>query len=100
MQLTEKQNNTLSLAGWELINNFSAIEKRFQFPCFDEVMVFVVHVSEIAKTHNHHPDVCFGYDYCHLVYTTHSVGNLSKLDFICAAAIDKLGAKAPQSNAD
>jgi 4a-hydroxytetrahydrobiopterin dehydratase len=31
-----------------------------------------------------------GYDYCHVTFSTHSIGGLSVNDFICAAKLDCL----------
>ena len=31
-----------------------------------------------------------GYNYCRLVFATHSIGGLSENDFICAAKLDAL----------
>ena len=31
-----------------------------------------------------------GYNYCNVVFSTHSIGGLSVNDFICAAKLDRL----------
>jgi 4a-hydroxytetrahydrobiopterin dehydratase len=47
-------------------------------------------VAYIANAEDHHPDLEVGYDYCRVVFATHSIGGLSQNDFICAAKLDQL----------
>ena len=58
---------------------------------FYRTMAFVNAVAWIANTEDHHPDLEVGYATCVVRYSTHSVGGLSRNDFICAAKIDHLG---------
>jgi 4a-hydroxytetrahydrobiopterin dehydratase len=44
----------------------------------------------MADKEMHHPDVEFGYGYCHITYSTHAIDGLSENDYICAAKIDAL----------
>jgi 4a-hydroxytetrahydrobiopterin dehydratase len=49
----------------------------------------VLVISEIAEEENHHPDIQFGWGYCEVALTTHSICGLHPNDFIVAAKIDK-----------
>ena len=51
---------------------------------------FVNALAHIANTEDHHPDLSVGYNYCHVTFSTHSIGGLSENDFICAAKLDRL----------
>jgi 4a-hydroxytetrahydrobiopterin dehydratase len=53
-------------------------------------MGFVNAVAWIANQEMHHPDICLGYNYCEITFTTHAIDGLSRNDFICAAKIDRL----------
>jgi pterin-4a-carbinolamine dehydratase len=44
--------------------------------------------SGIARREDHHPDMRISFNWCHLLYTTHTINGLSHNDFICAAHID------------
>jgi 4a-hydroxytetrahydrobiopterin dehydratase len=57
---------------------------------FYRTMSFVNALAHIANTEDHHPDLKLGYNYCHVTFSTHSIGGLSENDFICAAKLDKL----------
>ena len=52
-------------------------------------MSFVNALSHVANTEDHHPDLEVGYDYCHVTYSTHSIGGLSRNDFIVAAKLSQ-----------
>lgn len=66
------------------------IEKSFKFKDFCENMAFVNSVAWISSSEGHHPDMHVSYDTCTIRYSTHSIGGLSKNDFICAARVDLL----------
>jgi len=66
------------------------IKKSFSFKNFYETMAFVNAIAWIANVENHHPDLEVGYNYCHVMFSTHALKGLSHNDFICAAKIDKL----------
>lgn len=77
-----------SLDGWTLLDDVSALHKHFTFNNFDQTEMFVKQIMAIAVEQNHHPDVTFGYNYCDITFTTHTIHGLSENDFICAAHID------------
>ncbi len=64
------------------------IEKRWEFKGFKKALQIVATVAEIAHQQQHHPDFHFGWGYVELVLCTHSVGGLTRNDFIVAAKID------------
>lgn len=64
------------------------IEKRWEFKNFVQSLALVAHISEVAHREDHHPEIRFGWGYVEVVLNTHSVGGLSRNDFILAAKID------------
>lgn len=76
--------------GWQVQSNHTQIKKSFSFKNFYETMAFVNAIAWIANKENHHPDLEFGYNYCHVTFTTHALNGLSHNDFICAAKMDAL----------
>lgn len=77
-----------SLPGWN--SGEGSISKTFPFKDYHETMAFVNAVAWIAHQQNHHPDMEVGYNKCVVRYSTHSVGGVSKNDFICAARVESL----------
>ena len=76
------------VSGWQV--NAGAIEKTFSFRNYHETIAFVNALAWIAHTEDHHPDLSVAFDRCVVRYSTHSVGGLSRNDFICAAKADAL----------
>ena len=64
------------------------IEKRWEFKNFKKPLALVATIAEIADKQDHHPEIRFGWGYVEVVLNTHSVGGLSRNDFIVAAKID------------
>ena len=87
---TQQQDYLSQLPGWQVAGDGKSIQRRYRFQDYEQTLVFVNGVADIARIEDHHPDVGFGYNYCEVQYTTHSVGGLSVNDFICAAKIDNL----------
>ena len=75
---------------WRLSADGKAIRREFRFKNFYRTMSFVNAVAFVANNEDHHPDLEVGYDYCNIVFSTHSIGGLSSNDFICAAKVDAL----------
>ena len=84
----EVRSHLTQVPGWE--RKASAIEKRFKFKNYYETMAFVNATAWISHREDHHPDLEVGYNQCLVRYSTHSVGGLSKNDFICAAKIEAM----------
>jgi 4a-hydroxytetrahydrobiopterin dehydratase len=76
------------VSGWQRVDG--AIEKTFSFRNYHETIAFVNALAWIAHAEDHHPDLRVTYDRCVVRFSTHSVGGLSRNDFICAAKADAL----------
>jgi len=66
-----------------------SIERKLRFADFRAAMAFVNRVADEADTADHHPDITVSYNRVTLVLSTHSIGGLSRNDFILAARIDR-----------
>ena len=75
---------------WQLNESSGTLRRSYKFKNFAKTVFFVNAVAHIADQQFHHPDVEFGYNYCHVSYSTHEADGLTDNDFICAALIDKL----------
>ena len=78
------------LEGWNPGEDGHSIVREFSFENFYRTMAFVNAVAWIANTQDHHPDLEVGYGNCTVTFTTHKAGGLTKNDFICAAAVNRL----------
>jgi 4a-hydroxytetrahydrobiopterin dehydratase len=90
--LTNEEIKTLlgKIAGWELAGK--TIKREFRFKNYYHTMAFVNAIAWLAHQENHHPDLEIGYNYCRVIYSTHSIDGLSENDFICAAKVNALQA--------
>lgn len=79
------------LPGWVLAGDGASIEKKFKFKDFVSALSFVDRISALAEREGHHPDIRFGWGYCIVTLTTHSIRGLHENDFIMAAKINALG---------
>jgi 4a-hydroxytetrahydrobiopterin dehydratase len=86
----QAQDYLTQLCNWRVANDGDSIQRRYHFKNYEQTLAFVNAVAEIARAEDHHPDIGFGYNYCDVHFSTHSVGGLSENDFICAARIDTL----------
>ena len=77
-------------ADWSLNDDSDIIRRTFNFDNYYQTMAFANSVAWISHRQNHHSDMLISYKTCRIDFSTHSVGGLSELDFICAQAIDKL----------
>ena len=76
--------------GWTLAGDATRIERRFAFPDFVQAMRLVERIAALAEAEGHHPDITFGWGYCHVVLYTHKIHGLHENDFIMAAKITQL----------
>lgn len=74
--------------GWEIVDN--TIQRTFALPNFVDAMQFANRITPIAEQENHHPDVHVSWGKVRVELSTHSVGGLSRNDFILAAKINRL----------
>ena len=77
-------------AGWQLVQQHCAIEKRFNFKNFSQALDFTNKVGAIAEQADHHPEIQLGWGYCVVQFSTHSIGGLHANDFILAKQVDAL----------
>ena len=77
--------------GWTLDADATRIERTFTTADFASALALV---EKIAEGEGHHPDICFGWGYCRVVFYTHKIKGLHENDFIMAA---KVNALAPRS---
>jgi 4a-hydroxytetrahydrobiopterin dehydratase len=75
---------------WKIAKDSRSLQRALKFKDFYRTMSFVNALAYIANSEDHHPDLEVGYGYCHVTYSTHSIGGLSVNDFICAAKLDRL----------
>ena len=73
---------------WELENSSTQLTRKYKFKNFMESLKFVIKISEIAEALNHHPEISFGWGYCHLVIWTHTAKDVTELDFSLAAKLE------------
>lgn len=75
--------------GWQTDDIW--IQRNFKFQDFKAALAFVNRCGEIAEEQGHHPDLLIhGWNQVMVKLYTHSIGGLSRNDFIVAAHIDKL----------
>ncbi|MEN9314920.1 MAG: hypothetical protein RIS35_1313 [Pseudomonadota bacterium] len=67
-----------------------ALERDFVFRDYAATIRFVVSVAAMAEDEDHHPELRVGYGRCSVRWNTHSVGGISRNDFICALRTDDL----------
>jgi 4a-hydroxytetrahydrobiopterin dehydratase len=66
------------------------VAKTYSFEDFHRTMAFVNALAWIAHREDHHPDLAVGYNRCRVELSTHSIGGISRNDFVCAARIERL----------
>ncbi|MCP4902832.1 MAG: 4a-hydroxytetrahydrobiopterin dehydratase [bacterium] len=74
--------------GWDRTD--CQISKTFQFEDHFKTIAFVNALAWISHREDHHPELVVGYNTCGVTYSTHTVGGLSRNDFVCAAKVDAL----------
>jgi 4a-hydroxytetrahydrobiopterin dehydratase len=85
---SEIQQRLTELKGWKLDGN--AIKKEWQFKDFNEAMVFINRVADLAREQDHHPELFNVYNKVSLRFSTHDAGGLTNRDFKMATAVDKI----------
>jgi 4a-hydroxytetrahydrobiopterin dehydratase len=76
------------LPAWTL--EAQTLARDFELKGFDDAVVFVNRVADLAKREDHHPDIHWSYSQVRLELSTHKVGGLSERDFALAQEIDQL----------
>lgn len=75
---------------WTLSDDARTIERAIKFRNYYHTIEFVNALAWIANSEGHHPDLEVSYNRCLVKFSTHSIGGLSRNDFICAAKTDAL----------
>jgi 4a-hydroxytetrahydrobiopterin dehydratase len=78
------------LSGWEAPLNYATVSKKFTFKNYHQTIAFVNAVTWLANKEDHHPKICFDYNYCTVTLTTHVAEGLTQNDMIMAAKINQL----------
>ena len=66
------------------------IRREFTFHNFNEAFGLATRVSLLAEAQGHHPELEVAWGRLGIRFSTHSIGGLSRNDFIIAARIDRL----------
>lgn len=81
------------LDGWSLSEDGQSIARHHAVKGFARAVEMANLAAWLGNSRNHHPDVCFGWGYCRISFTTHDAGGLTEADFACAARLDALTAE-------
>ncbi len=71
------------------------LRREFAFRSFNAAFGLATRIALLAEAQNHHPELEVGWGRLVVRLTTHSVGGLSRNDFIMAARIDRLVQPSP-----
>jgi 4a-hydroxytetrahydrobiopterin dehydratase len=66
------------------------VRREFTFKTFNAAFGLATRIALLAESQNHHPELQVAWGRLVVRLTTHSVGGLSRNDFIMAARIDRL----------
>jgi 4a-hydroxytetrahydrobiopterin dehydratase len=66
------------------------IRREFRFKTFNAAFGMATRIALLAEAQGHHPELEVGWGRLVVRLSTHSVGGLSRNDFIMAARIDRL----------
>src|SRR3989344_5421708 len=76
---------------WSLNTAAKQISKQLKFKDFKDALKFVNQVGVLAENEGHHPDIPLTYyNQVSISLSTHTIGGLSRNDFILAAKINNL----------
>jgi 4a-hydroxytetrahydrobiopterin dehydratase len=89
--LSEQEAGALAaeVPGWKVDGN-ARLTREFTFPNFRDAFGFAAKAALVAEREWHHPEIELGWGRCAFELTTHSVGGLSRNDFIMAAKLERL----------
>jgi 4a-hydroxytetrahydrobiopterin dehydratase len=76
--------------GWQVSDDKTMITRTIDTKNFAESMSITNITALLSERENHHPDICLGWGYCRISFTTHSTKSLTELDFRCAQKLDTL----------
>jgi 4a-hydroxytetrahydrobiopterin dehydratase len=73
---------------WQI--DVGEIQREFTFKTFNAAFGLATRIALLAESQGHHPELEVGWGRLVVRLSTHSVGGLSRNDFIVAARIDRL----------
>ena len=82
-----------SLNQWTLNVSESSIAKEWRFESYKKAIEMMVKVSELAESHDHHPEMVSAYTRIRVTLWTHDAHGLTSKDYDLAQAIDPLVAQ-------
>ena len=88
LKTVEIEKRLKEVPNWIL--NQNKIQRNFKFKDFNECMVYINKIADIANELNHHPEWFNVYNNLDITLTIHDVKGLSELDFNFAKKIDSL----------
>ena len=81
------------LSGWSVVNDgMDKLVKDYSFGTFMDALDFVNKVGAVAEEHGHHPQITFTWGAATVRWWSHSLGGLTRNDFIMAAKTDVVAA--------
>jgi 4a-hydroxytetrahydrobiopterin dehydratase len=80
----------VQVPGWDLCGDGGAIGRRIEVKGFARAVELANLAAWLGNKQGHHPDICFGWGYCQVSFTTHAAKGLTENDFICAARLNDL----------
>lgn len=87
---TEEAGSLAAVVSGEWHVDASEIRREFTFKSFNAAFGLATRIALLAEAQGHHPALEVGWGRLVVSLTTHSVGGLSRNDFIMAARIDRL----------
>ena len=75
---------------WQQGEDGNTLVRTLKFKDYYRTIAFVNALAWIANREDHHPDLEVSYNRCVVHFSTHSIGGLSRNDFICASRLDAL----------
>lgn len=84
----EIEEGLANLPQWKIQDG--KLTRTFDFPAYQEGLVFASACGFVADKLNHHPDLLIGYGKVTVAVNTHDVGGISPYDFELARRIDTL----------
>ena len=85
---------------WTVAADGKAITREFIFADFQQAFEFMTLSAQYAEQINHHPDWSNSWNKVSVQLSTHSIGDLSKLDVQLAKAMDDFANKVISTNED
>lgn len=84
----EIEKQLTKLEGWSY--NENCLNKSFEFKDFDQTMIAINLIGDLAKKLNHHPNWQNAYNRLTITISTNDIGGVSELDFTFALKTEEL----------